>query len=72
MSFIDKCFETVITKFVLKHHQIMTVEKKTLILSLPYLEDIYVQTRTNLMKFLKGILNYRKLTNYFQILRETH
>ena len=50
----------------------MTVEKKTLILSLPYLEDIYVQTRTNLMKFLKGILNCRKITNYFQILRETH
>ena len=71
MPFIDKCFKTVITKFVLKHPQIMTVEKKTLILSLPYLGDIYVQTTTNLMKSLKGILNCRKLTNYFQISRET-
>ena len=38
-SFIDKCFKTIINKLVIKRPQITTVEKKTLILSLPYLGD---------------------------------
>ena len=50
MIFIDKCFKTVINKLVIKRPQITTVEKKTLILSLLYLGDISLQTRTKLRK----------------------
>ena len=39
LSFIDKCFKMVINKLVIKRAQVTTVEKKTLILSLPYLGD---------------------------------
>ena len=75
LSFIDKCFKMVINKLVIKHPQVTTVEKKTLILSLPYLGDVSLQTRTKLRKSFKGILNccklqivfksQRKLTNVF-------
>ena len=77
LSFIDKCFKMVIDKLVIKCLQVTTVEKKTLILSLPYLGYISLQTRTKLRKSLKGILNccklqivfksQRKLTNVFQL-----
>ena len=42
---------------VIKHPQVTTVERKTLILSLPYLRDISLQTKTKLRKSFKGILN---------------
>ena len=35
LSFIDKCFKMVINKLVIKRPQVTTVEKKTLVLSLP-------------------------------------
>ena len=57
LSFIDKCFKMVINKLVIKRPQVTTVEKKTLILSLPYLGDISLQTRTKLRKSFKSILN---------------
>ena len=40
LSFIDKYFKMVIHKLVIKHPHLTTVEKKTLILSLPYRGDI--------------------------------
>ena len=40
LPFIDKCFKMVINKLVIRRPQVTTVEKKTLILSLPYLGDI--------------------------------
>ena len=46
LSFIDKCFKMVINKLVIKHPQVATVETKTLILLLPYLGDVSLQTRT--------------------------
>ena len=76
LSFIDKCFKMVINKLVIKRPLVTTVEKKTLILSLPYLGDISLQARTKLRKSFKGILNrfklqivfksQRKLANVFQ------
>ena len=66
----------VINKLVIKRPQVTRVEKKTLILSLPYQGDISLQTRTKLRKSFKGILNccklqivfkrQRKLANVFQ------
>ena len=63
-------------KLVIKHPQVTTVERKTLILSLPYLGDISLETRTKLRKSFKGILNcckpqtvfksQKKLTSIFQ------
>ena len=65
-TIIDKCFKTVINKPVTKHRFISTVEK-TLILSLPYLWDISLQTRPKLRKSFKGILNCCKLQIVFKI-----
>ena len=56
----------VINKLVIKRPQVTTVEKKTLILSLPYLGDISLQTRTKLRKSFKGILNCCKLQIVFK------
>ena len=74
LPFIDKCFKMVINKLVMKRLQGITVKKKTLILSLPYLGDVFLQTRTELRKSFKGIQNcklqivfksQRKLANVF-------
>ena len=56
----------VINKLVIKHPQVTTVEKKTLIMSLPYLGDVSLQTRTKLRKSFKGILNCCKLQIVFK------
>ena len=53
LSFIEICFKMVINKLVIKRPQVTTVEKKTLIPSLPYLGDISLQTRTKLRKSFK-------------------
>ena len=45
----------------------LTVEKKPLVLVLPYLGSISLQTRTKLKKSLKNILNCCKLQIVFQI-----
>ena len=60
----------VINKLVIKHPQVTTVEKKTLILSLPYLGDVSLQTRTKLRKSFKGILNCCKLQIVFKSQRK--
>ena len=56
-----------INKLVIKRPQVTTVEKKTLILSLPHLGDISLQTRTKLRKPFKGILNCCKLQIVFKV-----
>ena len=76
LPFINICFKMVINKLVVKRPQVTIVEKKTLILSLYYLEDTSLQTRTKSRKSLNGILNcvklqlvfksQRKLANVFQ------
>ena len=70
LSFIDKSFKMVINKLVIKRPQVIAVEKKTLILSLPYLEDISLQTRAKLRTSFKGILNYYTLQIVFKIQRK--
>ena len=55
-----------LNKLVIKLPHVTTVEKKTLILSLPYLGDISLQTRTKLRKSFKGILNCCKLQIVFK------
>ena len=49
---------------------IYSVEKKTLFLSLPYLGEISLQTRTKLRKSLKGLLNSCKLQIIFKSQRK--
>ena len=70
LLFIDKCFKMVINKLVIKRPQVTKVEKKTLILSLPYLGGIYLQTRTKLRKSFKSILNCCKLQIVFKSQRK--
>ena len=52
LSFIDNCFKTFVDELVIKHPQLITVEKKTLCLSLPYLGETSLQTRTKLILYL--------------------
>ena len=76
LSFIDKSCKMVINKLVIKCRQVITVEKKTLILSRPYLGNVFLQIRTKLRKYFKGILNccnlqidfksQKKLTHVFR------
>ena len=70
LSCIDKCFKMVIDKLVIKRPQVTIFEKKTLILSLPYLGDISLQTRTKLRKSFKNILNCCKLQIVFKSQRK--
>ena len=66
LSFIDNCFKTFVDKLFIKSPEIPTVEKKTLILSLPYLGNISLQTRANLKKSFKGVLDCCKLRIVFK------
>ena len=70
LSFIDNCFKTFVDKLFIKHPQLITVEKKTLFLSLPYHGEISLQTRTKLRKYLKGLLNSCKLQIVFKSQRK--
>ena len=70
LPFIDNCFKTFVDKFFIKRPQLITVEKKTLFLSLPYLGEISLQTRTKLRKSLKGLLNSCKLQIVFKSQRK--
>ena len=65
-SFIDNCFKTFLDKLFIKSPEISTVEKKTLILSLPYLGNISLQKRTKLKKSFRGKLNCCKLQIVFK------
>ena len=66
MPFIDNCLKTFVDKLFIKRTQLITVEKKTLFLSLPYLGEISLQTRTKLRKSRKGFLNSCKLHIVFK------
>ena len=70
MSLIDNCFKTFVNKLFIKHPQLLTVEKKTLFLSLPYLGQISLQTTTKFRKSLKRSLNSCKLEIVFKSQRK--
>ena len=59
-----------VNKLVIKRPQVTTVEKKTLVLSLPYLGGISLQIRNKLKKSFKGILNCCKLQIVFKSQRK--
>ena len=62
---IDKCFKTFLHNIHLVNENVPTVQKKRLLLVLPHLGIISLQTRTKLQA-LKGILNCCKLEIVFK------
>ena len=70
LPFIDNCFKTFVGKLFIKRPQLAAVEKKILFLSLPYLGEISLQTRTKLTKSLKGLLSSCKLQILFKSQRK--
>ena len=64
--FIDKCFKKFLNNVHLVKENVPTVEKKRLLLVLPYLGIISLQTRTKLQQALKGVLNCCKLEIVFK------
>ena len=65
-NFIDKCFKKFLNNVHLVKENVPTVEKKRLLLVLPYLGIISLQTRTKLQQALKGVLNCCKLEFVFK------
>ena len=65
-SFIDKCFKKFLDNIHLVKEKVQTVERKRLLLVLPYLGVISLQTRTKLQQALKGVLNCCKLEIVFK------
>ena len=65
-NFIDKCFKKFLNNVNLVKENVPTVEKKRLLLVLPYLGIISLQTRTKLQQALKGVLNCCKLEIVFK------
>ena len=55
-DFINKCFKKFMDKIHVVKETTLTVEKKPLVLVLPYLDSISLQTRTKLKKSLKTFL----------------
>ena len=70
LPFIDNCFKTFVDKLFIKRSQLITVEKKILFLSLSYLGEISLQSRTKLRKSSKGLLDSCKLQIVFKSQRK--
>ena len=66
MSLIDKCFKTFLDRVYLKRLQVLTAEKKTLTLVLPFLGELSLQTKTKLQKVLKRTLSCAKIQVVFK------
>ena len=65
-NFIDKCFKKLLNNIHLVKENIPTVGKKRLLLVLPYLGIISLQTRTKLQQALKDNLNCWNLEIVFK------
>ena len=65
-DFINKCFKKFMDNIYVEKETTLTVEKKPLVLVLPYLGSISLQTRNKLKKSLKNILNCCKLQIVFK------
>ena len=61
MSFIDKSFKTFLDQLYLKRPQVLTAEKKSLRLVLPFLGELSLQTRTKIQKSIKRTLGCFKV-----------
>ena len=64
--FIDKYFKTFLDQLYLKQLQVLTAEKKTLTLVLPFLGKLSLQTRTKIQKVLKRTLSCSKIQIVFK------
>ena len=65
-NFINNCFKVFLDNKYRIQKKVITVPKKTLVLALPYLRTLSLQTRTKLRKSLKGIYNCCKLQIVFK------
>ena len=65
-NFIDRCFKKFLNNIHLVKENVPTVEKRRLLLVLPYLGIISLETRIKLQQALKGALNYCKLEIVFK------
>ena len=65
-NFINKCFKKFLDNIHLVKEKVPTVERKRLLLVLPYLGVISLQTRTKLQQAIKGVLNCCKLEIAFK------
>ena len=65
-NFIDKCFKKFLDNIHLVREKVPTVERKRLLLVLPCLGVISLQTRTELQQAIKGISNCCKLEIVFK------
>ena len=61
ISFLDKCFKTFLDRLYLEQTQVLTVEKKTLTLALPFPGKLSLQTRTKHRKIVKKTLSFSKI-----------
>ena len=66
ISFIDKRFKIFLDWLYLKRPQVLTAEKKTLTLVLPFLGKLSLQTRTKPQKVLKRTLSCSKIQIVFK------
>ena len=66
ISFKDKCFKTFFDWVHLKRPQVLTVEKKTLTLVLPFLWKLFLQIKTKLQKILKRTWSCSKIQIVFK------
>ena len=65
-NFIDKRFKKFLDNIHIVKEKVSTVERKRLLLVLPYLGVISLQTRTKLQQAIRGVLNCYKLENAFK------
>ena len=65
-SFIDKCLKKFLDQLFIKKPQVLTVEKKTLTLVLPFLGNLSLQTKTKLQNVLKRVLGCCKIQIVFK------
>ena len=66
LSFLDKCFKKFLNNVHVVKENVPTVEKKRLLLVLPYLGIISLQTRTKLQQAVKSVLSCCKLEIVFK------
>ena len=66
ISFIDNCFKTFLDRVYINQLQVLTAEKKTLTLVLPFLGELSLQTRIKIQKVLKRILSCAKIQILFK------
>ena len=65
-NFIDKCFKKILNNVHFVKENVPAVEKKGLLLVLPYLGIISLKTTTKLQGIFKGVLNCCKIEIVFQ------